>query len=181
MVVYARAVGGLVLFGSNSLGLILLASKPSDQHTLNPLSEDVSFITPETAEWMLVSFDWPYWRNQASPGSESERVPELHFTISTVRIFSDAKEVNERRLRLMSHFIARGASVEERNMGFTALHEALISSDREALDLLLQHGADPHAIIERPGRKSDGKNAVELAAMLYGKNSEWVTAIRPRQ
>jgi len=172
VVVYARAVGGLILFGTNSLGLIMLASKSSEEHTLNPFSENVSFISPDAAEWILVSFDWPYRGNQASAEGNSERVPEVHFTISMRGVFSDAPEVDERRMRLISNFIRRGASLEERSLGLTALHEAVISADVVAIPLLVRSGADVSARVKRPERRHDGKTAAEFAELLYGEDSK---------
>ena len=53
-------------------------------------------------------------------------------------------------LEMLDLLLNRGAKVEEQHfLGTTALHYACISGSKEAVDLLLQHGAD----INRAGRK----------------------------
>lgn len=171
-VLYFRAFASAIVLGTNSMGLISLASKPMSDHTLNPLSEDVSFISPNTAEWILTTFDWPYRASHNVSATDIERIPEIHAATTFWGVYSDGPDVKQRMLRLMEHFIDRGASVEQRYMGLTPLHEAVMSANAEAAKFLIERGADPLAIIYRPGRKHDGLNSIEFARLLYDKEPE---------
>ena len=169
-ILYFRAFASAIVLGTNSTGLISLASRPVSEHTLNPLSKDVSFISPNAAEWILTSFDWPYRTSRGAGSTDIEWVPEIHAATTFWGVYSNGPDVKQRMLRLMQHFIDRGASLEERYMGLTPLHEAVISANAEAAEFLIEQGADPLAIIHRPGRKHDGMNALEFALLLYDKD-----------
>lgn len=171
-ILYARAIGGAVMFGSHSWGLIMLAAKPTSEHTLNPFSENVSFISPERAEWILTSFDWPYRDTGMWEAADSEPQPNLHAAISFRTLFSREPEVTERMLRLAQFFIDRGDAVDARFMGLTSLHEAVFMSDPEAAQFLLERGADPWAVIDKPESKLNGMTAMEFAETRWGKNPQ---------
>ncbi len=75
-------------------------------------------------------------------------------------------------MRLLKSFIGRGLPIEDRYCGYTALQNAVLLADVDAVRVLIDAGADPLSEIERPGRKSDGWTSLELAQYLSGEQPD---------
>ncbi len=149
-------------FGTGATGLVTLAMQ-ADDHSYNPFSRDSSFISPETAEWMLTNFDWPFAETQQPTvfcGTPQSYVDQV---IAARSSYGPDSHPDPRMMRLLRSFIERGLPIEQRYCGFTPLHNAILFADFEAVQVLIDAGADPLVEISRPGRKSDGWNSLELA------------------
>jgi hypothetical protein len=64
---------------------------------------------------------------------------------------------------------AKGADMDSRDNGMTALHEAILYSETDLVRALLDLGANPKLKIARPGKSIDGLSAVEYAEFLARK------------
>mgnify|MGYP003582762288 CR=1 FL=1 len=95
-------------------------------------------------------------------------MPWIHFLVSehsySLFGFSQQQLKNE-----LIQALQRGCSIEERDLaGLTPLQAAIMFNDAEMADLLLKHGADPYALIDRGGKpsKAHGKNSFEFFELL---------------
>lgn len=75
-------------------------------------------------------------------------------------------------LLLMDVFVGKGESMNERSNGYTPVQAAILYRDREAVEFLVERGADLYAVIDSPGREMDGMNCLEFVDLLYSKESE---------
>jgi len=172
--VFSGAISVTIMFGTNSSGLITLAGVRDDDFSINPFDGDVSVISPSMAEWFLLSFDWPYERPGVMTGVCGEMQPNIQAAIATRQLHPDWAAVDDRMLRLVNHFIDRGDSIEERYCGYTALHSATLFGDAKVVRVLLDHSADHNSVVELPGRKIDGMNALQLANFLSERDPAWM-------
>lgn len=65
--------------------------------------------------------------------------------------------------------LQRGCSTEEHDLtGLTPLQAAIMFNDAEMAEILLKHGADPYALLDRGGKssKAHGKNSFEFFELL---------------
>ena len=99
-------------------------------------------------------------RGQGIAGSE----PFVPFSIQTDR----------RMMSLMTVFIQKGVSLEEKWLGYTPVQAAILFGDLDAVKLFVDHGADLNARLDKPGSKADKMNALEFAELLsVGRFPEW--------
>lgn len=162
-------------FGSGASGLITLASL-SDEHTYNPFSRDASFISPDTAEWLLTEFDWPFAEIQ-QPTVCGRPQGYLNQVIAARLLNEEWASHDARMMRLLRNFVERGFSLEERYCGLTPLLSAILFADLEIIQFLIDAGADAKAEVVAPGRNSDGLNSLAFAHLLNSKEPERYAAV----
>jgi hypothetical protein len=161
----------------DAYSLILLAGLGENNLSLNPFSEDGCFITPHLAVWILENFDHPY--SLCLSLSRSFGICGTPLIIWTGRgLGTESPAADERLYRVLHHLIQRGESVNASHDGLTALHEAVLYGNPRYAETLLTCGADPYAIIQRPGRKSHGLNAFEFAELLSIRDPNRFDAVR---
>lgn len=63
--------------------------------------------------------------------------------------------------------IAKGCDINEPDAaGLQPLNDAILFNDAEAVNMLLEKGADPYQVIHRPGSLSDGMNSFQFLDLL---------------
>ncbi|HAA03753.1 MAG TPA: hypothetical protein DCE18_10310 [Syntrophobacteraceae bacterium] len=149
--------------------LTQLAGFDERRQSLNPFSETGCPITPNMAVWILENFNHPY--SHCCPFSRSLGICGTPLIMWAGRGLGTGPVVADERLfRVVRHFIRRGENVNASHDGLTALHEAVLFANPQYAEMLLTHGANPYATIQRPGKKSHGLNAFELAELLSTRN-----------
>jgi hypothetical protein len=156
-------------------GLLLLASFSDSDFDWNPWSQDCYFIHQGGAVWLLSDFDWPYTR-RSGLFLDYEPTPLVNAALSS-RGLGD-KSVDDRMLLLMDVFVSKGESVDERWEGYTPVQAAILQRDREAVEFLVDRGADLDAVIDRPGKEMDGMNSIEFVDFLHSKHPEQFKPLR---
>jgi len=157
--------------------LIVLAGSDEEKLSFNPFSKGGCLITPNLAVWFLENFNFPY--SVCSPLSRSSDIcgtPLIMWAGRGLGIWPPAAD--ERLYRVLRHLIQRGENVNASHHGLTALHEAVLFGKPMYAEILLAHGADPYTTIQRPGKNSHGLNALELAELLYSRDSNRFGAVR---
>ena len=74
------------------------------------------------------------------------------------------------------YLLEQGAQVNAAEAGYTALHAAVLRSEIELVKSLLEHGANPNAVVERgtPGRRFSADYSIR--AQMIGTNALWLAA-----
>lgn len=150
-------------------GLLLLASFSDSDFDWNPWSQDCYLIHQQGAAWLLSEFDWPY-ENRSGLFFGYEPTPLISSALSSRGIGDEL--VDDRMLSLMGVFLSKGESLEERWQGYTPVQAAILQRDKEAVQFLVERGADLYAVIDRPGREMDGMNSFEFVSLLYAKHPD---------
>jgi len=153
---------------TSSASLIVIAGFNDDQFDLNPWSGSALLLRQDGAVWLLKTFNFPY-RDRTLLG---ETVPLVNVA-ATNRSMSDSA-ADQRYLEIVKILIERGASLEDRHLGFTAVQGSILLGDTEMVQLLVEAGANLDSRVERPGSALDGMNALEMSAnLMHGSNSDW--------
>ena len=164
----------LAAFGSAGT-LFQVAASESGCPTAVPRDFNCYLISPEIAVRIVETFDTPTVTEDTSPYFPFAFVPLLHATISESTPPGDHydPELNARMLRLLTAYLGRGLSIERRMSGVTPLQYAVALGQYDAAALLLERGADPFALVDRPGRPSHDMNAQQLAQLRSSRDSEY--------
>ena len=161
-------------------GLLYLASSSDEDFSWNPWSDDCYLIRQDSAIWLLSNYEWPY-NNRTNSLFGLEPMPLISAALG--RRGPDETDAyatveNDKMLLLMDVFISKGESMEERWSGLTALHAAILYGDLQAVELLVELGADLDARIERPEGAAAGMNSLEFVELLYSKKPAFFGTIR---
>lgn len=152
-------------FARGADGLITLAATADEEHSYNPFSSGSNFISPDSAVWVLVNFDWPYER-RANILSMDPPMPLVQQAVAARNLTGVYNPSNTRLMTILKELVDRGESIEDRWGGLTAVQSAILFSDVEVIQFLISQGADLAARTDRPGSKSDNLDSFELAELL---------------
>lgn len=74
------------------------------------------------------------------------------------------------------YLLEEGANANAAEAGYTALHAAVLRSEIELVKSLLEHGANPNAVVERgtPGRRFSADYSIRT--QMIGTNALWLAA-----
>jgi len=79
-------------------------------------------------------------------------------------------------LLLVEYLLAQGAEVNLAASGHTALHAAILRGDPRAVVSLLEHGADPNALLEKPTPTRRQSTDYHFHDSLLGASPLWLAA-----
>lgn len=144
-------------------GLHMLASWDAGEVSHNPWHWDSYLLTPEWAEWLLVNTEFSY----SCSWELFDGLPLIYLSIAHRSLVGGDNGGDDRSLRLLAHFIKRGADLNEYVSGYTLVHWAIMEEDLEALQLLIHAGADPTLRIDREAKDFDNLDAFEYSAYMY--------------
>lgn len=145
------------LSGNDTLVAMILTNP--EEYSLNPFSRDGVLVSQNVASWFFKITYSP--ELDCQPTEKYYCTPLLNMLSEGGRSIGNEKS-KERGAKLIKFMVDRGANVDSRNVGLTALHEAILACDVESMKLLLSLGADPHEKIERPLSKWNAMNAFEF-------------------
>lgn len=168
--VFGPAVARTWKIAQSAHGLTLLASLSDDEFSYDPWSSDCFLIRQHHAIWILEKYDWPYQNARTHPSIWSQPMSLIHHAIAARRLDASSGEVDARMLELVRLFVARGEQIEERYIGLTPLHAAILLGDSETATALIELGSEPSLRTVKPGKPHDKLNAVEFAEFLADKD-----------
>jgi ankyrin repeat protein len=79
-------------------------------------------------------------------------------------------------LLLLEYLLAQGAEVDLAASGHTALHAAILRGDPQAVEALLEYGADPNALLEKPTPTRRQSTDYHFHDSLLGASPLWLAA-----
>jgi len=136
-------------FASCANGLITVAFLKPNEWSYNPWSKDGLFISPGDARWLLLHSDFPY--RPCPNGFTASGVPTVSW-LGRALVGSDSAD-RAFGVELLNHLLARGEPINAKDTyGLTPLHEAVLSADKQYLDLLLAAGANPAIVADSPSK-----------------------------
>lgn len=158
-----------VNFASDARGLVIIASLPSNEWSLNPYSNDCMFLSPTAAVWILKNLDYPYQRCSPELREGACKVPLISWVGRTL---NNQHQDRERGYELLNYFIQRGEPLNAKSPlnagygGLTPIHEAILANNPKYLDVLLKAVANPLVKSDADRKRDADVDAYEFLAHL---------------